>query len=164
MTCLAPCMYSELPQTHKLTIWNGMRPRVLVQNRHTRELISAQKMSLAQQQRPESPTVTLTCHRCKYKVHKLHQRYILAEDAPCQVSCRRRLRSLLLCLCDAFGAFFPVAKSNRLEANLHYSWHPSTPGYRDRCKSWRHLYTFLRSDMGRSHIRLCLKWVNESVN
>ena len=31
----------------------------------------------AQQQRPESPTVTLTWHACKYKVQKLHQRYIL---------------------------------------------------------------------------------------
>ena len=30
-----------------------------------------------QQQRPKSPTVTLTWHACKYKVHKLHQRYIL---------------------------------------------------------------------------------------
>ena len=29
------------------------------------------------QQRPESPTVTLTWHACKYKVRKLHQRYIL---------------------------------------------------------------------------------------
>ena len=29
-----------------------------------------------QQQRPELPTVTLTWHACKYKVHKLHQRYI----------------------------------------------------------------------------------------
>ena len=29
------------------------------------------------QQRPEPPTVTLTWHACKYKVHKLHQRYIL---------------------------------------------------------------------------------------
>ena len=28
------------------------------------------------QQRPESPTVTLTWRACKYKVHKLHQRYI----------------------------------------------------------------------------------------
>ena len=30
-----------------------------------------------QQQRPESPTVTFTWHACKYKVHKLHKRYIL---------------------------------------------------------------------------------------
>ena len=29
-----------------------------------------------QQQRPKSPTVILTRHACKYKVHKLHQRYI----------------------------------------------------------------------------------------
>ena len=28
------------------------------------------------QQRPESPTVTLTRHACKYKLHKLHQRCI----------------------------------------------------------------------------------------
>ena len=28
-----------------------------------------------QQQRLESPAVTLTWHACKYKVHKLHQRY-----------------------------------------------------------------------------------------
>ena len=30
----------------------------------------------AQQQRPESPTETLTWHVCKYKLHKLHQRNI----------------------------------------------------------------------------------------
>ena len=30
-----------------------------------------------QEQRPESPTVTLTWHASKYKVHNLHQRYIL---------------------------------------------------------------------------------------
>ena len=30
-----------------------------------------------QQQRSESPTITLTWHSCKYKVHKLHLRYIL---------------------------------------------------------------------------------------
>ena len=32
-----------------------------------------------QQQRPESPTVTLTWHACKHKVHKLQQKYILKE-------------------------------------------------------------------------------------
>ena len=35
------------------------------------------KPSTHHHQRPESPTVTLTWHACKYKVHKLHQRYIL---------------------------------------------------------------------------------------
>ena len=29
-----------------------------------------------QQQRPESPMVTLTWHACEYKAHKLHQRYL----------------------------------------------------------------------------------------
>ena len=47
-------------------------------NQHTRELISVRNTSAAQvqlqQQRPESPTVTLTWHACKYKVHKHHQR------------------------------------------------------------------------------------------
>ena len=32
-----------------------------------------------QQQRPESPTVPLTWHASKYKVHKLHQRYIFIK-------------------------------------------------------------------------------------
>ena len=31
-----------------------------------------------QQQRPETPTVTLTWHASKYNVHKLHHRYILS--------------------------------------------------------------------------------------
>ena len=33
-----------------------------------------------QQQRPESPTVTPAWHVYKYKVHKLHKRYILKND------------------------------------------------------------------------------------
>ena len=33
------------------------------------------------QQRPESPTVTLTWHTCKYKVHKLDHRYILKTSS-----------------------------------------------------------------------------------
>ena len=32
--------------------------------------------NLTKQQTPESPTVTLTWHACKYKVQKLRQRYI----------------------------------------------------------------------------------------
>ena len=32
-----------------------------------------------QQQRLESPTVILTWHACKYKVHKLHQRYTFSD-------------------------------------------------------------------------------------
>ena len=73
-----------------------------------------------QQQRPESPTVTLTWYAFKYKVHKLHQRYsfrmylflkmYLFENVPLVElmylvftrmpgeSYRRRLRSLLLYL------------------------------------------------------------------
>ena len=34
-------------------------------------------LTQVQQQKPESPTVTLTWHACKYKAHELHQRYIL---------------------------------------------------------------------------------------
>ena len=41
---------------HKSLTWN--RPRVLVHNQHARELISDQKMSQSQQQRPKSPMVT----------------------------------------------------------------------------------------------------------
>jgi len=42
----------------------------------TRVLISAQKTS-TQQNRPESPTVTLNWHTSKNEEHKLHQRYML---------------------------------------------------------------------------------------
>ena len=58
-----------------LQIWNRTRPRAVVQNQHTRALINAQKyITQVQQQTPESPTVPLTWHACKYKVHKLHHR------------------------------------------------------------------------------------------
>ena len=33
-----------------------------------------------QQQRPESTTVSLTWHACKYKVYKLHQRYFFCDS------------------------------------------------------------------------------------
>ena len=60
-----------------------------------------------QQQRPESPTVTLTWHASTYNVHNLHRRYI--ENIPLVEfmyfaftrmrgeNDRRRFRSLLLC-------------------------------------------------------------------
>ena len=61
-----------------LQIWNRTRPRAVVQNQHTRALINAQKyITQVQQQTPESPTVPLTWHACKYKVHKLHHRCII---------------------------------------------------------------------------------------
>ena len=40
-------------------------------------LLRSKYRTQVQQQRPESPTVTLTWHACKYKVHKHHHRYIL---------------------------------------------------------------------------------------
>ena len=89
-------------------------------------------LTRVQQQRPESPTVTLTWRVCKYKVHKLHQKYILMvyfwwslctlylhackKDVPLVEfmylvftrmpgeSYRRQLRSLLLYLCYIFRA------------------------------------------------------------
>ena len=48
---------NHLPSTHKGVNWRS------------------KDITNAQQQRPESPTVTLTWHACKYKVHKLHQTY-----------------------------------------------------------------------------------------
>ena len=41
-----------------------------------REIIRYSTAKLARP-RPESPTVTLTWHACKYKVYKLYQKYIL---------------------------------------------------------------------------------------
>ena len=45
---------------------------------HTNELISTQNTSHKHNnKKPELPTLTLSWHACKYRVHKLHQRYIL---------------------------------------------------------------------------------------
>ena len=98
----------------------------------------------AQQQRPESPTVTLTWHVCKYKTYyKLRQRFILkcTSDGiyvPCIIahmdvplvefmylvfthvpgeSYSRRLRSLLLYSCDVIRALInPLC----VVATLHF--------------------------------------------
>ena len=67
-------------------VWNRTRPQ-------SARAESAHKgvNLLVQQQRPESPTPGNShLDACKYKVHKLHQRY------------RSRLRSLLLYLCYMF--------------------------------------------------------------
>ena len=49
-------------------------------SQQTRELLSTRKTShitQTQQQRPESPTVTLTWNTSKYTAHKLQKRYIV---------------------------------------------------------------------------------------
>ena len=53
--------------------------RMLAGQRHSVciSLPNTIKTKRIKQQRPEWPTVTLTWHACKYKVHKLHQMYIL---------------------------------------------------------------------------------------
>ena len=56
------------------------------------------------QQRPESPTVTLTWHASKYKICRCSQMefiYVVFTRIPGE-GYRRRLRSLLLCSCDVF--------------------------------------------------------------
>ena len=45
----------------------GAEPTRKAVNQHSKDVIQAH------QQRPESPTVTLTWHACEYKVHKLHR-------------------------------------------------------------------------------------------
>ena len=71
-------------------IWNRMRSTVLMQNQHTRELISTWKTSHTHNNRGLS-TVTLAWHVHKYKVHEHHH-------------CYRQIRSLLSCWCDTFRA------------------------------------------------------------
>ena len=46
-------------------------------DQHTRKIITSKYVTQVQKQRSEWPTVTLIWHACKYKVPKLHQRYIL---------------------------------------------------------------------------------------
>ena len=53
-----------------------------MQNQQTRELIIARKTSHKQQQRLESPTVTVTWHASKYKVHEQHLVQYINSCAP----------------------------------------------------------------------------------
>ena len=63
--------YSAAVQNHPVKI-------ILHQNQHTRELISTRKTSHKHSNKDLSRLrYTLTWHASKYKVHKLHQRYIL---------------------------------------------------------------------------------------
>ena len=55
--------------------WN-----VLIQSTNPRELIALDRQG-TQQQRPESPAVTLTWYASNYKIHKLHQRCIPSASA-----------------------------------------------------------------------------------
>ena len=48
------------------TIWHSVRPRTLVQNQQTREVISAQKTSHKHNNKNMSPTVTRTWHVSRY--------------------------------------------------------------------------------------------------
>ena len=48
----------------------------LFESTHKGVNLRSKYVTQVQQQRPESPTVTLTRHACTYKVHELHQRYI----------------------------------------------------------------------------------------
>ena len=68
------------------TEWSPAESTNKAVNYHSKDITQTQ------QQRPELPMVTLTWHACKYKVYKLHQRYI------------PKMRPLLLCLCDIFQA------------------------------------------------------------
>ena len=59
-----PFAMVALPTSRSISIHKGVNQR----SKYVAQVL---------QQRPESPTVTLTWHACKYKVYKLHQRYIL---------------------------------------------------------------------------------------
>ena len=99
-------------------IWNGTRARVLVQNQHTRELISARKTSDKHNNKTWVVYVPFIYSRVRWvtvgllrslllrlsDVFRALRLYTFFYLLVGQVSYRRRLRSLLLCLCDVFGA------------------------------------------------------------
>ena len=60
-------VWAERCISHHSEMEHGPEPHV--QNQHKEDFISTSKMSHIWQQRPESPTVTLTWHASKYKVH-----------------------------------------------------------------------------------------------
>ena len=80
---------------------------------------SAKKyVTQVKQQRPESPMVTLTWYAYKYKVHKLHQRYILfPEQRYIYVHshmCQVRVTIGDLGLCCTCVTYFQVLMNSRV--------------------------------------------------
>ena len=73
---LAAILNSVLAQKYQAQLRNQTREK------STRKEVNQHliNMTQIQPQRPETPTVTLTWHACQYKVHKLHQRYILKQE------------------------------------------------------------------------------------
>ena len=70
----------QTPVVHKSWLIPYIPLTWAYQNQHTGELISAQKLTHAKQQRSESPMVTLTWRMCKYKIYKLKQRYMMSFE------------------------------------------------------------------------------------
>ena len=70
---------SHLDVWYMLVFWVGYHEKQIYFNEteSTHKGVNQRSKYMTQvQQRAELPTVTLTWHACKYKVHKLHQRYI----------------------------------------------------------------------------------------
>ena len=66
----------ELPPCHEVLPQGTNKTNYC--HKPTRKGVNQRSKYVIQRQRPESPTVTLTWHACKYKVHKLHQGNILS--------------------------------------------------------------------------------------
>ena len=77
--------YSSLRDNHKYIQSKNLKQNEAQSARaeSTRKGVNQRSkyVTLVQKQRPESPTVTLTWPECKYKVHKIHPRYILSHLA-----------------------------------------------------------------------------------
>ena len=85
-----PCELNSLP----CRSWDYLSSKGLSQESTHKGVNQRSKyVTQAQQERPQSPTVTLTWHACQYKVHKLYQRYILILARPRTVSRAKRERA-----------------------------------------------------------------------
>ena len=74
-----------------------------------------------QQQRPKSPTVTLTWHACKHKVQKLHLRYILLDygNKWCVYLCVRACVRVCVCVCGGVGGVHCVCMCVCVNVYVH---------------------------------------------
>ena len=70
--CDLPLDLGPVLETHP-----NRKSHTIIESTHKGVNHRSKYVTRVQQQRPESPTVTLTWHACKYKVHKLPQRHIL---------------------------------------------------------------------------------------
>ena len=124
--CVCPCVCGgKIQVSVDVVIWKRTRPRPPAHIQQTRELIGVRKTSHKHNKDLSWVTaygsVTLTWQPSKYKVHKLHQRYI--KDVP-NLEVNLSFVDDKLCLYNNYALYIPLPTTTPAFLNLLSSFTP----------------------------------------